>query len=183
LEKAWERWVRRLRRHPLVTLALVAGVAYLLTMGGGHAASPPRHAVRHPAWAPTPSPASVHDPLLAYEASLSQALAHVLSRVMGAGEVTCAVTVSRTPRLVLAQNGSVSKEEQRGGGSVTDQMTQNLALALAQGRTIPTAELGAPVTGVVVVATGAVNPTVRLELTQAVETLFGLPANAVLVLP
>lgn len=122
-------------------------------------------------------------PILAYEGTLSTALAAVLSQVAGAGKVTCAVTVSRTPKTVLAENGTVIRDQAGQAGAGTLQMSQEMALALAQGRTIPTTVLGAPVTGVLVVASGASDPIVRAELTQGAEALFGLMANQVLVLP
>lgn len=122
-------------------------------------------------------------PLTAYEASLSAALTQVLSHVSGAGQVTSAVTVARTPKTVLAENGTVVRDAQTGSGSDTTQMSQEMALALSQGKTIPTSVVGAPVTGVLVVATGASDPIVRAELTQGTEALFGLMANQVMVLP
>ncbi len=114
---------------------------------------------------------------------MATALAQVLSHVAGAGSVTCAVTVSRTPKMVLAENGTVIRDQETATGTNTTQMSQAMALALSQGRTIPTTILGAPVTGVLVVATGASDPVVRAELTQGTEALFGLMANQVLVLP
>lgn len=125
----------------------------------------------------------VTSPILTYEDVLSTALAGVLSQVAGAGKVTCAVTVSRMPKTVLAENGTVIRDRSKQTGTDTSQMSQEMALALAQGQTIPTTVLGAPVTGVLVVASGASDPTVRAELTQGTEALFGLMANQVLVLP
>lgn len=123
------------------------------------------------------------DAVTVYEQALSDALARVLSHVAGAGQVTCWVTVARTPKVVLAENGTTIRDAQSGSGSQTTQMSEQMALALAQGRMVPTTELAAPVTGVLVVASGASDPVVRAELTQGTEALFGLMANQVMVLP
>lgn len=127
--------------------------------------------------------AGPNDPVLRYEHMLDQNVAVALGEVGGAGQVTVAITVAASPSHVLAENTSSTRESQ-GGATGTVQSSQQDALAYQNGKTpVMTSESAPPVVGALVVASGASDPVVRAELTQAVETLLGLGANQVMVLP
>jgi stage III sporulation protein AG len=120
------------------------------------------------------------DPVLAYEGLLDRSVEAVLDQVRGAGAVSVAVTVSRSPSQELVRNLSSSHDRQGTSDS------SSLDEALAYGKDdvpVTTGEQAPPLVGALVVAPGAEDPLVRAELTQAVETLLGLPANQVIVLP
>ena len=89
------------------------------------------------------------------QTDLEKRLAHVLSTIDGAGQVE--VIVHTTQDVILQPAGSF--------GAIT-----------------PTKAEEKP-SGVIVVAEGASNLQVRLNLSRAVQTLLGLPASAVEVLP
>jgi len=89
------------------------------------------------------------------QTDLERRLAHVLSAVDGAGQVE--VIVHMTQDVIAQPAGSF-------------------------GMTAPTKTEEKP-SGVIVVAEGASNLQVRLNLSRAVQTLLGLPASAVEVLP
>ncbi len=166
-----------------VLLVVVSGLFNTATTPGARppkaSATPPRHAgagARPPA-AATGAPA---DPVLSYEAMLDQSVAAVLDQVRGAGSVSVAITVSRSPSQLLVRNLSTTRDRQ--GGTVSSSLDE--ALAYGRGQVpVSTGEAAAPIIGALVVAPGAVDPMVRAELTQGVETLLGLGANQVIVLP
>ena len=127
--------------------------------------------------------AGLSDPVLRYEHMLDQNVALALDQVGGAGQVTVAITVASSPSHVLAENTSSTRDSQ-GGPSGTVQSSEQGALAYQNGKTpVMTSESAPPVVGALVVASGASDPIVRAELPQAVETLLGLGANQVMVLP
>lgn len=123
------------------------------------------------------------DPVLRYERALDQNVEAVLNQVGGAAPVTVAIDVASSPAHVLAQNTSSSQDRQ-GGAAGTVQSSEQDALAFAKGQVpVMTSESAPRVVGALVVAHGAGDPMVRAELTSAVETLLGLMANQVIVLP
>lgn len=125
------------------------------------------------------------DPLLAYEARLDHEVAAVLSRVAGAGPVEVVISVAGAPNVMLARQGSASAAESRNKNGRTERTTRTNRVVTGphQGGALVTGETAPKVVGALVVAPGAADPTVRLELTQAVEALLGLWASQVMVLP
>ena len=175
-------------RGRLILGLAAAGVLLVLVSGlFGTTAPPPKPARRVAAPAARSAGAkagaaalAASDPVLAYEALLDRSVAQVLDQVRGAGQVAVAVTVSRSPSALLVRNLSTSKEQQ--GGAVSSSLHQ--AFAYGKGNVpVTSGEEAAPLVGALVVAPGAADPVVRAELTQAVETLLGLAANQVIVLP
>lgn len=109
---------------------------------------------------------------------IEEKLERVLSRVDGAGDVSVILTLQSGSRQVLAQNISSSQ----GNGSSQDEKE---IVTIGQGSGI-----SAPVTlqeiyplyqGALVVCVGADNPTVKLQMTQAVSALTGLGADKISV--
>jgi stage III sporulation protein AG len=171
-------------RWRLIVALGAAGLLLVLLSGlVGTGSSVPRARARLAPARPraaAPAPAAPTDPVLAYEADLDAYVAGVLDQVAGAGKVWVAVTVARSPSRQLARDTSLSRQVQGGGVDTSEQQ----ALAYGPGQVpVATGETAPPVVGAVVVAPGAQSPAVRAELTQAVETLLGLAANQVFVLP
>lgn len=122
------------------------------------------------------------DPVLRYERLLDENVALALDQVGGAAPVTVAITVASSPARILAQNTSSSQDRQTSGAAM--QSSEQDALAYARGQVpVMTSESAPRVVGALIVARGAADAMVRAELTQAVETLLGLGANQVIVLP
>lgn len=181
------------RGRVLVGLAGVGVLLVLVSGLFGTTATPPRTPARSAkstdgrgAVAASSRPATTaaaalpSDPVLAYEAVLDRSVAAVLDQVRGAGAVAVAISVSRSPSRLLVRNLSTRRESQ--GAMVSSSLDE--ALAFGRGQVpVSTGEDAAPLVGALVVAPGATDPMVRAELTQAVETLLGLAANQVIVLP
>jgi stage III sporulation protein AG len=172
------------RRLRLIALGLLVGIG-LIVVSGAFGGSP------SPSTGGAPSAAAPAggDPLAAWQARIDQEVARVLSQVAGAGAVTVTVTLAGSPAESLAENETVrttvSRSNDAGGGgqTATTNETDRQVVLTGQSAPIVLSEVGPRVVGVLVVAAGAGDPVVREELTQAVETLLGVPAYKVMVLP
>jgi len=116
----------------------------------------------------------------------------VLSLIAGAGEVAVSITYRSGPRQDVVQDVShttrrTEEKEPSGTTRVTEeeQETVQTVMARPQGQDQPviSRQEAAEIAGVLVVATGARDPQVREMLTRAVQTLLGLPAHRVQVVP
>ena len=139
-------------RYRLVWLVILAGLILLLLPTGEKEGE---------AREETEQTQSAFD-LAATEARLSQAL----SKIHGAGEVTVVLTVANGPRQILAEN--VDKTEtvvlSRGSGSQ---------------ETVTVQEIYPRYQGALLVCAGGDDPTVRLQLTEAMSALTGLGADKI----
>ncbi|HEX6971591.1 MAG TPA: hypothetical protein VF234_05180 [Limnochordia bacterium] len=173
----------------LILLGL-AGV--LLMLFGGRDSAPPEPET------PTATPAaigpSVAPPDVAdYADELERELTLTLTLMTGVGNVKVLITLERGAELLFAGD----REEERqstveGSGSSARRTTQErvtqriLTLPDEQGRAqrpLVQAERKPAVRGVLIVAEGAEDPSVRWMITQAAQTVLDVPANRVLVVP
>lgn len=114
---------------------------------------------------------------------VEEKLASVLSSIRGAGRVEVMITYDSGPELVTAMNTdtNVNRSETTGDGktSSTEQQTESKkpATVSSSGSTIPIVltEKQPAVRGVLVVAEGAGNLSVRLNLQRAVQTVLDVP--------
>ncbi len=126
--------------------------------------------------------------LLGYEGSLSTELSSVLSEIKGAGRVKVSLDLRGGPSYLYAFNQTTQRTDTGTGTSsgtaTTDTTTQTTLATSGSGQSpVLTQEVAPKVVGALIVATGANDPMVREELTQAAEALLGLPAYAIEVLP
>ena len=108
-------------------------------------------------------------------------LTEILSRISGAGQVSVRIYVDSTNEKVLAEDSKKQSEISDGKESVSDQSSPIISSGSLSGSGSPYVvmeRLPCP-TGVVVVAEGAKNETVRNEIYEAVKALYGLPANRI----
>jgi len=126
------------------------------------------------------------------ETMIERHLERILSAVEGAGEVTVAVSLETGATYVYGydetQTSQTTQERDANGGTrtVTQTDSRKEAVVVTQGSgsqpVVVTVKLP-PLAGVVVVATGARDVTVKARLAKAVEVLYGVPAHRVEVLP
>ncbi len=128
-----------------------------------------------------------------YEVALASELERVLSEVEGAGRVTVTVSLKSGPESEMADNlikteKKTEERDQSGGVRVTTETNEQVQLAMAR----PTGQGDSPVEvrtlrpeigGVLVVCDGARDPSVKMDISKAVQTLLDLPAHRVMVLP
>lgn len=122
-----------------------------------------------------------------YASYLSDRLEHILSQIDGAGEVESWVTLSGSSEEVLYEE---KDEEQKRleeadsvGGSRTDEESKMKRTVLKDhnGNPYVVKILQPEVEGVLVVAEGAGNSTIKKNITEAVQVLFGIEAHRIKV--
>ena len=147
-------------RYRLVWLVILAGLILLLLPTGEKEGE---------AREETEQTQSAFD-LAATEARLSQAL----SKIHGAGEVTVVLTVANGPRQILAEN--VDRD-----GSQGEEKTETVVLSRGSGsqETVTVQEIYPRYQGALLVCAGGDDPTVRLQLTEAMSALTGLGADKI----
>jgi|GEM_PF-186417 len=128
-----------------------------------------------------------------YETLLAAELEALLGRVQGAGRVAVSVSLVRGPSYVFGHNTTSDTretEERDSSGStrtVREATTSQQPVILRDNgtgeRPLITEEERPGVAGVVILAEGAADSTVRLNLVRAVQALFELPAHRITVLP
>lgn len=135
----------------------------------------------------------VSRPETTYEGELERRLEQWLSAMAGVGKVQVLVTLERTERyeyvVERTEERTVSEEPADSGGirvNRDDRVTERPVLRRDdQGRNeapILVTTYSPQVRGVVVLAEGAYDPRIRLQIIKAVQTVLGLPAHRVEVL-
>ncbi|MDN5346885.1 MAG: stage sporulation protein [Clostridia bacterium] len=125
---------------------------------------------------------------------LESQLKGILEQVRGAGRVEVSVTLAAGPMREYAVNTrttsrSVEEKDQNGGTRLTketnadDQVVMARAGQIGGEGPVVIKESMPKVQGVLVVADGAEDPVVRAQMAQAVQTLLGIAAHQVQVLP
>lgn len=120
---------------------------------------------------------------------MEKRLEEILSCIEGAGEVRVMITFATGTQIVPAMNvetqSNVSEQsDENGSWEKTTQESQQSAPAAVQGdETLVLVEKMPEILGVMVVAEGAGDLSVRLALQQAVETVLQVPAKKVDVFP
>ncbi|MDA8345863.1 MAG: hypothetical protein M0Z66_10305 [Thermaerobacter sp.] len=167
-------------------LLLLSGTLFGGSSGGGGGTAAVLPVTASQAASPSAG-ASAGQDLLAYQRALSSQLSTALSGIQGAGHVTVSLDLRGGPSYLYAFNQTTRKTDTGTGTSsaTTSDTTNETQLATAGSGQTPvlTQEVAPRVVGVLIVATGANNPMVRQELTQAAEALLGLPAYTIEVLP
>jgi stage III sporulation protein AG len=132
--------------------------------------------------------------LAAAESDLERRLEAILGSIAGCGEVQVTVTMAAGPEYVYAQNISkqsrtTEEQDQSGGNRLTTEVNEdgNLVLlrAVSGGKEEPVLikSTRPEIAGVLVLAEGAQNPSLREGLMRAVATVLAVPAHKITVLP
>ena len=119
--------------------------------------------------------------------ALEDRVCEVLSQIKGAGNVRVMINFSDSGEIITAttNNSSVDKttDTSTSGNRTTESKTDNVSPVIIQqdGEDTPliVKEIAPDVMGVVVVAEGADNVSVRINLLQAVQTLLNVDSNKV----
>lgn len=121
------------------------------------------------------------------EQDVERRLEKVLSSIRGAGTVRVMITYESGPELVTAMstdtNSNIAENVEAGRQSTTEQQTESKrpATVTGSGGTTPIVltEKQPNVRGVIVVAEGAADIAVRLNLQRAVQTVLSIPASSI----
>ncbi len=109
-----------------------------------------------------------------YVSGLEDRVENALSKVKGAGKVSVVITVSGGNRTVIATDVKTVKN----GTTVETTETP----VLVGGKVVVLAEMYPEITGVLIVATGADNLSVRMSITEAAATLLNVEASKIQIL-
>jgi stage III sporulation protein AG len=136
--------------------------------------------------------AAASSPFTAIEQSLEARLKEILEKIVGVGSVDVLVTVDSTEEIVVERNTqetqSVTDENDKNGGrrhitSITKNGEVVLYEISGQQKPIITKTINPRIRGVLIVAKGAENTTVRRLIVSAVEKGVSIPVNRISVVP
>lgn len=126
-----------------------------------------------------------------YATELENRLEEIISLIKGVGEVKAMVTLEETAEKVPAVNTNetkeTTKENDSDGGTreiVKNDLSKQIVTSNSGGddSLIVIKEVKPPVKGVLIVAQGAENPTLKEKIYRAVKTVLGIPGNKIEVL-
>ena len=131
------------------------------------------------------TPSAPGQDIIRYEQLLASSVQDALAAVKGAGQVHVTLSLRGGPGWIYAFNTTTRRQTTGSGQSQSVDTTNQTTLATAGSSQTPvlTQETAPAVVGALIVASGATDPMVREELSQAAQALLGLPAYAIEVLP
>lgn len=193
LEKAKQFWPSGLIRDGVINMKLImiALLGVALLVAGGLLNNEPVRNLSHSAndslqSAPTPFANR------SYEEGLEAKLANLLSQVKGAGSVAVSITLDYSATQEHAKNlvreSKIIQEKDNGGGTRTTTETKEsdqILMSKESGADKPVMvrETKPVIKGVLVVADGAYDSSVKANLSKAVEVGLGVPPHKITVLP
>jgi len=127
-----------------------------------------------------------------YEEALESKLANLLSQVKGAGAVAVSVTLEtgstqEHAKNVVKETRTVQEKDTDGGVRTTTEIKESEQVLLSKengaDHPVMVREIKPTIKGVLVIAEGANDSTVKMNLTKAVEAGLGIPSYKITVLP
>lgn len=140
-------------------------------------------------WHHSSSPSS---PFAVIEGALETRLKEILEKIVGVGSIDVLVTVESTEEMIVERHKtdsqSITDENDRNGGvrhmtSINKNGQVVLYEVSGEQKPIVTKTVNPRIRGVLIVAKGAENATVRRLLANAVEKGLNVPVNRITVLP
>lgn len=177
---SWKLWGQGKRPSPWLLLA--GGVGLLLVILGSWLG-------RERAPLPPATPVQQHSPAPAVAIDrLAGDLEGILSRVTGAGQVKVRISYRGGPQRQVAENTThtarrTEEREPAGSVRVITEEQETVQAVMAQAEPVILQEQAPEITGVLVVASGASDPYLRERLSRTVQTVLGVPAHRVEVVP
>ncbi|MDD2400702.1 MAG: hypothetical protein PHI90_08940 [Clostridia bacterium] len=128
--------------------------------------------------------------LVNIENSLAKRATSILSQIEGVGNVSVFITMASGPEHDYAKNitnqkSTIEEQDSGGGTRITNETDEKSEFVFTQGQGEPLIlkEKGAQVKGILVVADGAKDVSIKATLSRAVQSMFDLPAHKVTILP
>jgi stage III sporulation protein AG len=128
-----------------------------------------------------------------YEEQLENKLKNILEQISGVGEVSVMITLKVGKEIIPASNvieteSETNERDSDGGTRTVLQQSTDKKVVMRNGsgtedQPLIVKEIMPEVKGVIVVAVGAEKPEVEAKLTEAVQTVLGIPAFRVKVYP
>lgn len=117
-----------------------------------------------------------------YAAMLESKLEQIIERIDGVGSVSVMITLSSGPEYVYATNDEQQTNKNEGNGSLTTSTTITKQPIIVSNDIVIVKEIMPTVGGIVVVAGGAENTKVKLEIIKAIQALVDVPQANIEVL-
>ncbi len=173
---------RRLKSDKRLELAVYGGLVLLILVLYLSTLLPKEEKIKT-----IPDSLNAPEHLALSEQDVERRLEKVLSSIRGAGTVRVMITYESGPELVTAMstdtNSNIAENVEAGRQSTTEQQTESKrpATVTGSGGTTPIVltEKQPNVRGVIVVAEGAADIAVRLNLQRAVQTVLSIPASSI----
>lgn len=169
-------------------LLILGGFGALLLVAGGIFDSPSTQVkVRN-----TDMPQAMQNANRSYEDVLEGKIANLLSQVRGAGAVSVSVTLESSGSVEHAKNivretKTIQEKDHSGGIRTTTEAKESEQILMSKeggsDRPVMVREYKPVIKGVLIVADGAQESSVKANLTKAVETGLGIPSYKITVLP
>ena len=128
--------------------------------------------------------------LMSMEDVLAKQITDILSQVEGVGHVSVAISLAAGQEQDYAKNVNnqktiVEEKDTQGGVRVTTEIDEQTEYVLVQSRneSLVLKEKAPEIKGVLVVAEGANDVELKIQLSRAVQSLFDLPAHKIMILP
>lgn len=183
-------FVGRLFKEGIITtrLLVLGGLGVILLIAGGVFDSIPQPVKS----GVTDTPKPVQSVSRSYEEALEGKLAHLLSQVKGAGTVSVNIILESSGSIEHAKNivketKTIQEKDNSGGIRTTTEAKESEQVLISReggaDRPVTVREHKPVIKGVLVVADGAQDSSVKANLTRAVETGLGIPSYKVTVLP
>ena len=172
--------LRKLRTWLVLGIAAAAVLLIVSTFYSAAPTSAPAASSSQPSATSVPG-----QDIINYQKVLAGSIQSALAAVRGAGEVRVSLSLRGGPSWIYAFNQTTRRQTTGSGSGQSVDTTSQTTLATSGSNQSPvlTQETAPKVVGALIVATGATDPVVREELTQAAEALLDLPAYAIEVLP
>lgn len=117
-----------------------------------------------------------------YAAMLENKLEQILQNIDGVGNVSVMITLSSGPEYVYATSDEEKTNTNEGNGSLTTSTTVTKEPIIVSNDIVIIKEIMPTVGGIVVVAGGAENTKVKLEIIKAIQALVDVPQANIEVL-
>lgn len=172
-------------------LVVIGVVGVLLVIAGGLFDGKTQEALPAPPLSDA-AKASANIPQRSVEEALEAKLANLLAQVKGAGSVAVNVTLENSAAVDFAknitkENKTIQENDNAGGIRTTTESKESEQILMGKengiDKPVMVRETKPVIKGVLVIAEGATDSTVKSNLTKAVETGLGVAAYKVTVLP
>jgi len=127
----------------------------------------------------SPSGSTSSTTLAQYQKNLENQLSDVLSKIDGAGKVEVMITFDAGAEQVLAYSTDKQTNTSSNNGNTTSSITERTQIVLVGGQPVVLYEVQPKVKGVIIIAQGADNVKVKVQIMQAVSTILNIDTKEI----
>ncbi len=117
-----------------------------------------------------------------YATMIESKLANVIKQINGVGNVSVMVTLESGPQYIYATTDEEKVNKNEGSGTTTTSTTTSHEPIIVANDIVVVKEIMPTIGGIVVVASGADNTKVKLDIIKAIQALIDVPQSKIEVL-